>query len=493
MATKDLQYKPEVHVAEVVRHGEKLTIPVDMEIEGAIKLLYSRQQFENTEVEIRTEIDAFVWDGALALADVLAEKYGWVQSEIIKKMFQDDQQPMLITVSTGPGETRQVPWGRFKLAGVDGFVETGYTRTNSGRFNFEVKATIRRKHEREVKDLFEKVRVRVKTHSIYKGKPFSIIFKDDEGESLGLPQPRFFDVRDAKKSDLVLPLDVENAIATNIFTPIERIEECRKVGLPVKRGALLCGYYGTGKTLTARIVAKLAQDNNITYVLCPRAEEFNEAVEFARQYQPAVVFCEDIDRTMRGQKRTGKMDQVLNTIDGIESKSTEIIVILTTNDVENVNKAMLRPGRLDAVIEMKRPDAQAVVRLLKLYGGKDLSKSAKLEEVGKILDGNIPAVIAEVVKRSKLAQFRISKPGDTDLMIGDEALIESANTMKMQLDLLKETGETHQTFDLALAAKVLAEAAVQVTRRHQVNGKETSAPSPEQAELPDSALAGSAG
>jgi transitional endoplasmic reticulum ATPase len=57
----------------------------------------------------------------------------------------------------------------------------------------------------------------------------------------------------------------------------------------------------------------------------------------------------------------------LNEIDGVESKGKELITILTSNHAENINQAMLRPGRLDAVLSIQAPDAFAAEKLIRLY------------------------------------------------------------------------------------------------------------------------------
>lgn len=180
-------------------------------------------------------------------------------------------------------------------------------------------------------------------------------------------------------------------------------------------------------------------DNGITYLYVPRADELSHAIGFAKQNQsPAcVIFCEDIDRSLSGE-RTTEMDDILNVIDGIDTKSTNVIVVLTTNDLNAINPAMLRPGRLDAVIEVLPPDAKAVEKLLRLYGGAAIEPDTDLTKAGQSLAGEIPAVISEVVKRAKLAQLSLQDPGVPVTKLSEAALVASADSMAKQLKLLKE-------------------------------------------------------
>jgi transitional endoplasmic reticulum ATPase len=218
----------------------------------------------------------------------------------------------------------------------------------------------------------------------------------------------------------------------------------------------LGGDYGTGKTLAAMVAARVAQDNGITYIYTPRASELGDAIAFAKQYQsPAcVVFCEDIDRSVTGE-RTVAMDDILNILDGIDTKSENIITVLTTNHLKNVNRAMLRPGRLDAIIDIEKPDAASAEKLVRFYGKLSIDSQEDLSAVGQVLAHQIPAVIEEAVKRAKLFQLALIEPGSAVEHISAEALEQSATTMKLQIDLLSEPAvEAAPTLDTAFQGAV---------------------------------------
>jgi transitional endoplasmic reticulum ATPase len=224
-------------------------------------------------------------------------------------------------------------------------------------------------------------------------------------------------------------------IQTNLFTPIEHTDRCREYHIPLKRGVLLEGPYGTGKTLTAFVTAVKAQQNGWTFILLDKVGGLKKALEFARMYGPAVVFSEDIDRAVTGE-RSVEMDDILNTIDGIESKGSDIITILTSNHVENINPAMLRPGRLDAVIRVHAPDAQSAEKLIRIYARDMLNSDEDVTEAAKHLEGQIPAVIREAVERAKL--YAIGRdPSARGIRFTGKDLSNSARGMKMHLELLK--------------------------------------------------------
>ena len=430
-----------VDVAEVVHHGEKLILPENMTIESAIDLLYRTAEYMEADVAINEKFDVFPFDGAYALSQVLIKRYGWAQGVPIRQMF-GDKKPEVYKIAVGPTEKVDVPWGRFELANVKGYLETGLDQQH-GRAVFTLSAVVKRKYEQAIRELFDELREYLKSHSLYRGKAIKIRFRDDDGEPIWMPEVSFMNVTHAEPEGLILNDDLAASVNANLFTPITRVNDCLQNGIKVKRGVLLGGPYGTGKTLAATVAANLAQRHNITYVYTPRAAELGDAIAFAKQYQsPAcVVFCEDIDRTVQGE-RTVEMDDILNILDGIDGKGDNIITVLTTNQLDNVNQAMLRPGRLDAIINVERPNAQTAERLIRFYGGEAIDEMEDLGPVGKALDGQIPAVIEETVKRAKLFQLTLSPKGAAVTDITAEALRQSAVTMTTQIELLKEPEET---------------------------------------------------
>lgn len=416
----------------------KITLPQSLPVTKALEILQKQMEFEETTVEIIHEYKVFPWDGAVALFNVLKERFGWVTVDGgTKESFFGPikQKPKFINVEVAPGEVVSVPWGEFPLPNLDGAKLTTFQNPGTGLFS--VMATTKRKHETEIKQILQHTEDYLKTHSIYRGKAVRASFTDDEGDTLGMPDVKFMDVSGINENDLILPRAVETAVTTNLFAALEHPEACRRAGIPLKRGILLEGPWGTGKSLTAAVAAKKATKNGWTYVYVQKTTDLAHAVRFAQTYQPAVVFCEDIDRAVAGN-RTENMDNILNVIDGIETKNSEIVVILTSNYVDNINVAMLRPGRLDAIIHMETPDAETVVRLVKKYSRGQLTiteaDEPKLQEVGILLAGQVPAVIREAVERAKLSAIKLSGGRAHEITV--DALKDAAESMAHQLVLL---------------------------------------------------------
>lgn len=421
-------------VAEVEEGGQAITLPKGMTMRTAIKTLQRRMEYEEETTEISETFDVFPWDGAHALQQAINAMFGWSQAEWIPgNWFTPDQPPQIISIEVGFGQTLNVPWGRFSLPNIKGYIETSFAEKN-GLIVFRLVAHVLRKNERQIKDLANATRAFLRTGSIYRGKAIKVKFRDDRGRNEALPQPRFLDVRYATPDRLVFSQKVTASVATNLYTPIQRYPELALLKVPFKRGVLLVGHFGTGKTELAFTAAHLAQNHGITFLYCEDAAEFTQAINFAQQYAPSVVFCEDIDRVSKGE-RTDELNTILNTIDGIEAKAAEVMVVLTTNAVDDIHESLLRPGRMDAVIEIERPDPQAVESLVRLYARDLLDADEDLSGVGATMHGQIPAVIREVVERSKLAALKDTQPGEA-LRLTGAALAESALTMQMQINLL---------------------------------------------------------
>jgi transitional endoplasmic reticulum ATPase len=452
-------------LAPIVRSGEAISIPEGISIAETISILKAKQEEEEQVTTFAEQFDAFIWEGCFALANALDRKFGWFQQmKTPGSFFEPDQPPRLFTIKTGPEETVEVPWGRFSVPGIgkgDGYMETGYHRNPSGMVCFQLAAQIKRKHSLLFRELCKEIHAQLKAASLYKGKAVTIKFRDEDGEEINFPEPAFPRIVPIAANQLIFSRHIEAALAANLYTPLVKTARVRKEGIPLKRGVLLAGPYGAGKTLIATRTAALATENGWTFLFCQSAADFSDCVRFAQKYQPAVVFCEDIDRVTDGD-RDEQMDEILNVIDGVDSKSSEIMLVLTTNEVENIYQGMLRPGRMDAVIAVERPDAEAVERLIRHYAGALLEKEEDLTEAGKLLSGSTPAVIREVVERAKLTA--LARDEESELHLTEEALVLSARTMRVQLDLLnRETRKDPEPMEVF--GRVLAEHIVEGAKK----------------------------
>lgn len=178
-------------------------------------------------------------------------------------------------------------------------------------------------------------------------------------------------VGDVSLRDLQGVDDVIEALEANVVVAFENDELARKLDLKPKRGVLLLGPPGTGKTTVGRALAHrlggkffmldgtvIAGSNNFYAVL-------HEIVQAAKQNAPSVLFIDDGDVLFSSQKDRGFYRYLLTLLDGIESASAErVCVMMTAMDTQHLPPALIRSGRIELWLQMKLPDGEARRRIL---------------------------------------------------------------------------------------------------------------------------------
>lgn len=405
---------------------------------------------EERNVAINYTIPCFPLDGARALFNAMKKKFGWQGQLSLEGMFGIEIPPTVVNLEVEPGKVEQIPWGAMQLSGINGYLNTGFKFVD-GKPQFNITGKVKQAHKADVHELYEATLKLIKEDSIYRGKAIRITFvPSDFDPELYDPTmgPTFIDTKSVNPNDLILPSDVMEDVDTGLFAAVELLEEMRKHKIPRKRGVMLAGPYGCGKTETARQTAKRATDNGWTYIYLENAKQLPQGIYFAQQYQPAVVFVEDLDTVFNGAERNPEINSILNVVDGIDTKDSEVIVVFTTNHLDRISPAMIRPGRVDTLITFRPPDVAAALKLVRNYGRTLIDDKEDLSVVAKALEGKIPAFIREVVERSKLfALRRIQKSKDTtgQVSLKSEDLLHSIKVMeahqKSMLGPQHEAGE----------------------------------------------------
>ncbi len=411
-----------------VRHeGKHITLPNDpapMDYASARQTLERIEQQENQTFDANETVVGAPWDALVAIYRAMQQIYGVVMAES-QHTFFGEIKPDMVTIVTGVGDHDriQVPMGKMALPNVTEPVRIGMF--SGGAY---IRGTVRRRDRAFLVDIANRARRLLREDSVYRGQAIRLGV-DGSGDLDMDRQPEFMDIRHVAEGDMIHTAETTALIRTNIFAPLKNTEACRRHRIPLKRGILLEGRYGTGKSLTARVTAKVAANHGWTFITLDRVQGLKAAIEFARAYQPCVIFAEDIDRA--ADRDDEKVNDLVNMLDGVLTKDAEIMVVLTTNFVENIDRALLRPGRFDAVISIQPPDAETSVRLIQAYA-RGLLADGDLAPVGAVIAGWIPATIREVVERAKLSMLT-----DDRSQITPDDLMISAVGMKRHMDLLE--------------------------------------------------------
>lgn len=430
MSTADVKNIP----PSILRFSErKIGLPDNMEFKEGAEWLLKIAEDENKTVAVNARFrNTNPFEGAAALAQAIVKVFGFFDMQATPTFF-GPKPPLMLQVRTGPGtgDILNCPWGRMAFPGLhkDSYIETSFN-VGEQTIEFLIGGQIKKKDQPQIDKLTDEVGRILRTGSIYKGKALQVNFNfhwdpDQYCFELSTHQPEFMDVSDAHPTDLIFNQDTHDQVHVNIFAPILNSQACRDARIPLKRGVLMASSWGMGKTLTARVTANLANQNGWTFILCNDTRDLPYALEMAAKLQPCVVFAEDIDRLVT--ERDYSTDRVLNIIDGIKGKNCEIMTVLTTNNIGAIEPALLRPGRLDAVIAVETPNPSTIYKLFSKFGSGLLDLDTDFEPACDLLSEQkaTPAVIREVIERAKLATIQRMGPGAhlEGSVSGDDVLV----------------------------------------------------------------------
>ncbi|HEY3007218.1 MAG TPA: ATP-binding protein [Micromonosporaceae bacterium] len=248
------------------------------------------------------------------------------------------------------------------------------------------------------------VRDELVRHNIFRGQIVS--FEPHEfGHGVG---PLRFHARPTLAADdVVLPHGRLETVERQILGVARHRAVLHAAGHPLKRGILLFGPPGTGKTHTVRYL--LAQLPDFTAVLLSGMglHFIQQACALARFVQPALIVLEDVDliassRDMRPGMDNPLLYQVLNEIDGLAGDA-DVAFLLTTNRADLLEEALAeRPGRVDLAVEVPLPDAAARAALLRLYGRDIALTAAEVDAIVAATDGATASFFTELARRAAL-------------------------------------------------------------------------------------------
>jgi ATPase family associated with various cellular activities (AAA) len=181
----------------------------------------------------------------------------------------------------------------------------------------------------------------------------------------------FLERPEVGREQVILPPDLLDRIERQVVGVARQVSWLRASGQHLKRGVLLHGPPGTGKTHTVRYL--LGQMPGVTVVVLTGAalNRIAAACSVARALQPSMVVIEDVDLIAEQRdSRAGQhplLFQLLNEMDGL-GEDADVTFVLTTNRADLLEPALAqRPGRVDHAAELPLPDADARRRLIRLY------------------------------------------------------------------------------------------------------------------------------
>lgn len=239
-------------------------------------------------------------------------------------------------------------------------------------------------------------------HDAFRGKVLTFGFSEHRGNRLVKFQPR----PSLSAQDVILPPGVLESVERHVVLAGGLTVALRAAGQHLKRGLLLHGPPGTGKTHTVRYLMSRLTGSTVIVVSGPALVMIGEATALARRLQPSVVIVEDVDLIARDRAYdpSGQplLFQLLNEMEGIGS-DTNVTFVLTTNRVEVLERALIdRPGRIDLAVHIPRPDAECRRRLLNLYASGVALNLPDPSRLVAATEGVTASFIRELVRRAVL-------------------------------------------------------------------------------------------
>ncbi len=229
------------------------------------------------------------------------------------------------------------------------------------------------------------------------------------------------EVPDTRWEDVGGLEDVKALLSEAVIWPLRHGALFEAAGVRPSRGIMLYGPPGMGKTLLAKALAGESEANFIPIkgpqLISLWAGESERAVrevfKKARMAAPAIIFFDEID-ALAPERGSGGSNQVservvaqmLTELDGIEDLKG-VFILGATNRIDRIDPALLRPGRFNSVIELKAPDRDARLSILKVHAKRmPLDDAGGLEAIADATKGFSGADLEAICREAAYGAIR---------------------------------------------------------------------------------------
>ena len=277
------------------------------------------------------------------------------------------------------------------------------------------------------------VRAAALRHNVFRGQVVSF-GHDMFGERGAVLQ--FHTRPHVKADDVILPTDTLATIRRQVVGVAEQRERLLAARQHLKRGLLLYGPPGVGKTHTLRYLVSQLTDLTIVELTGAALSLIGTACSVARTLQPSMVVVEDVDLIAEDREMYGGgslLFELLNEMDGL-ADDADVVFVLTTNRPAVLESALAqRPGRVDQAVALELPDPDARRRLFRLYQGDLALDDSRLDTVVERTEGVTASFLKELLRRAALLAAQQSEGsisvGADQLDAALDELLDSRNAM----------------------------------------------------------------
>ena len=220
--------------------------------------------------------------------------------------------------------------------------------------------------------------------------------------------------------------DEAKELLTEMVDYLNHPDKYSRIGAKIPKGALLVGPPGTGKTMLAKAVAgeagvpffSISGSEFVEMYVGMGAAKVRDLFDQAKKKSPCIIFIDEIDAIgkKRGagglggnDEREQTLNQLLTEMDGFDSNKA-IILLAATNQPDQLDPALLRPGRFDRRVPVELPDYQGRIDILKVHSAKiKMSDNVNLEAIAKAAPGASGAELANIINEAALRAVRAGR------------------------------------------------------------------------------------
>lgn len=344
---------------------------------------------------INYKVPCFMNDGVYQLNQAISKVFGSVSSK-------EDNNPsgssniQTVDIELADGTRVKAPYGNINLEGLGEGSEININY-DFGSHELIITGKCQFRFASLMDDIVELTKRNISTNSIYKGQALEIT---------DINNPKILNLDNIDNQLMVLSDRIKYDLRP-ITARLTNPEECVRKGIPLKMGVLLEGSYGTGKSLLAFKLAKQAIENGWIFIYLKDPTLLAESLRMCKIIDKSgygvVIFTEDVDQVVRGN-RDAAMQDILNTLDGGDTKDMNVISLFTTNHIELIEPTFLRGKRIGSIISMGALDAKTAEEFIrKSFEIGCYTIQDDLTEVCQFIEKSsiVPAFMAEIIEKVK--------------------------------------------------------------------------------------------